>query len=503
MNLAQFLRINIDNYQILMPLHASEGDYYYILLRKRKEGLVHIFSRWHFRKTLTFVILEGLIIFLSVSLSIFIKFVLIGRPIFSYKLILPKALLIMTIVQICLYYNHMYDSILSASRRVLLTNLFQSITASVILLTLIYYFIPTSSVGRELFLITFFTIVTSLTCWRSFYDWLIVRAAFFHENVLIIGAENMAKEMAVALLEKKDLGYKVVGFLDEDRGKLGKSIVNPKVIGTYADLNEIVEKEGVERVVVALKDRRGKLPIGELLKCKLNGVDVVEGPSFYEHLTGKIMVENLRPSWLIFSEGFNKSLSTDTLKRIIDIFLSVMGLILTAPLTIITVILIKLDSPGPVFFKQKRVGKGEKVFNLFKFRSMKLGAEAESGPLWAKDKDERVTRVGKVIRKLRIDEIPQMINVLKGEMNLIGPRPERPFFVKKLKGKIPHYSLRFSVNPGITGWAQVKYKYGSSVEDALRKLQYDLFYIKNISFLFDFIIILETIRVVFSTRGAR
>lgn len=462
-----------------------------------------IFTRLYWKRNLTLFILEGLLIFFSVLLSLFLRFVPDDKSIFSYELIIPKVLLITAVVQICLSYNKLYDRTLPASRRVIFANLIQSITASALILALIYYLIPRLYVGRRIFFITFSTLLISLTLWRLFYEWWTTRTTFFNKNVLIIGSGNTAKEIARVLLERKGLGYKVVGFIDEDREKLGRSILNPKVIGTYDNLMEIVEKEKIDRLVVALKDRRGKLPIGELLECKLNGVEVEEGPSFYEQITGKILVENLKPSWLIFSDGFKNSLFTSRLKRLTDIFLSVTGLTLTAPLLLTTAILIKLDSPGPIFFRQKRVGKGGTVFNLLKFRSMKLGAEAEMGPIWAIEKDERVTRIGKIIRKVRIDEVPQMINVLKGEMSFVGPRPERPFFVRKLKKKIPHYSLRFSVNPGITGWAQVKYKYGSSVEDALKKLQYDLYYIKNTSIFFDLSILFETIRVVLSTRGAR
>jgi Sugar transferases involved in lipopolysaccharide synthesis len=224
---------------------------------------------------------------------------------------------------------------------------------------------------------------------------------------------------------------------------------------------------------------------------------------FYERITGKVLVDSISPSWLIFSEGFKKSRIKKTTKRITGIMISMAGLLLTAPLLIITAISIRLDSPGSVFFRQERVGENDKIFYVLKFRSMIQDAECEGGPVWAEKDDPRVTRVGKIIRKLRIDEIPQMINVLKGEMSFVGPRPERPEFVEELKKEIPYYSQRHSVKPGITGWAQIMYQYGSSVEDAREKLQYDLYYVKNMSTLLDLMIIFKTVKVVLLRKGAR
>jgi sugar transferase (PEP-CTERM system associated) len=287
--------------------------------------------------------------------------------------------------------------------------------------------------------------------------------------------------------------------------RTGKSLgkeSNTAIIGDYSEILSLCQEGNINRIIVALDERRGNFPTEQLLLCRLKGIRVDDGMTFTEDLEGKLSVENLYPSSIIFSNGFKSSAISKKLKRYFDVFVSVIGLILSFPLSLITAIGIKIDSKGPILYKQERVGEDGKVFHLLKFRSMCRDAE-ENGPVWAKKKDERVTRVGRVIRKLRVDEIPQMFNVLKGEMSFVGPRPERPFFVEGLKRDIPFYSQRHAVKPGITGWAQIRYSYGASKEDALEKLKYDLYYIKHMSPLFDLMIILETAKIVLLGKGAR
>jgi len=274
------------------------------------------------------------------------------------------------------------------------------------------------------------------------------------------------------------------------------------VIGDYSQIFSICQEREVDRIIVALDERRGKFPLEQLLFCRLKGIRIDDGVAFTEELTGKLSLENIHPSSLIFSEGFKRSSIFKSLKRALDIIVSLLSLMLFTPLILIILLAIRMDSKGPVFYRQERVGEDEKKFNLLKFRSMNVDAE-ENGPVWAKVDDERVTRVGQIIRKLRFDEIPQMFNVLKGEMSFIGPRPERPFFVDSLKNEIPFYSERHVVKPGITGWAQISYQYGASKEDALEKLKYDLYYIKHMSLILDLTILYETIKIVFWGKGAR
>ena len=278
--------------------------------------------------------------------------------------------------------------------------------------------------------------------------------------------------------------------------------MNPSVIGHIGELAEIVKRERVERVVVAMREGRGKMPVVDLLDLKMKGISIEEATTLYEKITGRIAVENLRPSWLIFSDGFKKSKVSHFYKRLFAIILSIIGLILFFPVMIILTILVKFDSKGPVLFRQDRVGENGRIFQLLKFRSMFEDAETNTGPIWAKENDTRITRVGRFIRKVRLDELPQFINVLRGDMSFVGPRPERAHFVQQLSEKIPFYNLRHTVKPGITGWAQINCQYGGSLDGTLEKLQYDLYYIKHLSIPLDFMIIFQTIKIVLQGRGA-
>lgn len=266
---------------------------------------------------------------------------------------------------------------------------------------------------------------------------------------------------------------------------------------------ELAEAYRINHIIVALDEKRGVFPYKQLLDCKIKGMRITEGENFYESISGKLLVEKMNPAWLIFCDGFARSRLYRTLKSLIDLLLSAVLLIFTSPLLFLTAVAIKLDSIGPVLISQDRVGEYGRIFKIHKFRSMRVDAEKMTGPVWASENDPRVTRVGRVIRRLRIDELPQLWNVFKGEMSFVGPRPERPFFVEELRKKIPYYDERSAVKPGITGWAQIKYRYGSSEKDALEKLKYDLYYIKNMSILLDLIILFETAKTVLLGRGAR
>ena len=298
----------------------------------------------------------------------------------------------------------------------------------------------------------------------------------------------------------KTLSKSLVLWVTEEE-KL-KKVPDPIIIGDLQQISSICQKTRVDRIVVAVDERRGKLPMDQLLACRLKGIRVDDGIAFTEELCGKISVESLYPSALIFSNGFKRSFIIKKLKRWMDAFLSLVGLFIFSPLGLIISIAICLESKGSIFYRQERVGEDGKTFNLLKFRSMRVNAE-EKEPVWAAINDSRVTRVGKVMRKMRLDELPQVINVLRGEMSFVGPRPERPFFTEKLMKGIPFYSLRHSVKPGITGWAQICYPYGASQEDALEKLKYDLYYIKHMSPLMDTMIIMETLKTVLRGTGAR
>jgi sugar transferase (PEP-CTERM system associated) len=324
------------------------------------------------------------------------------------------------------------------------------------------------------------------------------------ERLLIVGTNHAAVDLARELFDRRhELGVELVGFVDTDPARVGTSLINPGVVGTIDHIPAIVRERHVDRVVVSLADARGKLSMELLLEMKVNdGVRFDHLASVYEEYTGKIAIENLRPSWLVFSQGFRKSRTLGALKRTGDVLLSAIGLLLAAPLMLIAAVAMKCTSPGPIFYHQRRVGKDSKVFTIHKLRSMHTDAEAHTGAVWSDENDPRVTHIGRFLRRTRFDEVPQLWNVLKGDMSFVGPRPERPEFVSQLTERIPFYGQRHVVRPGLTGWAQVRHSYGSSIDDALQKLQYELFYIKHMSVAFDVFIVLSTVKTVLVRRGS-
>jgi sugar transferase (PEP-CTERM system associated) len=302
-------------------------------------------------------------------------------------------------------------------------------------------------------------------------------------------------------LNRPDAGFRVVGFVDNDPRLLGKSLINPKVIGLTSELAALVKRESVDRIVVAISDRRGQFPTRELLDLSLSGVvSIEESASFYERITGRVLLDMIRPSWLIFSGRGRRARANEVIRIVIHRLVALIGAILSLPIVVVTALLIKIDSTGPVLYKQERVGKNGRTFSLMKFRSMCVDAE-KNGPVWASDGDDRMTRMGRIIRKIRVDEIPQFWNILRGDMNFVGPRPERPHFVAQLAEEISYYEQRHLIEPGLTGWAQIKYAYGASIEDAKNKLEYDLYYIKNQSLMLDATIMFETIKTILFGKG--
>jgi sugar transferase (PEP-CTERM system associated) len=323
------------------------------------------------------------------------------------------------------------------------------------------------------------------------------------ERVLILGTGQAAQQFCRWIASQHANEYAVVGFADMDARRTGTVLTMGVRVQTDYDSLPTFCQHRVDRVIVALEEKRGTLPVLPLMDLRMRGIEIEEATSFYERASGKIAVETMLPSWLIFSEGFKSTPLRAFLKRLGDVTLSVMLLVPAAPLMALTALLIKLDSRGPVLYRQDRMGKDGQTFHLLKFRSMKHRAESESGPTWTIRNDPRITRVGRVIRKLRIDELPQLVNVLRGEMSFVGPRPEREYFVRQLVQRIPYYALRMTVRPGITGWAQVEYGYGASEAESLEKLKYDLYYIKNANVLLDLWIVLKTTKVVLFGTGAR
>jgi sugar transferase (PEP-CTERM system associated) len=388
-----------------------------------------------------------------------------------------------------------------ADRRVLVVRLLQALGAASLLLGFVYYWLPDLVVGRGVFLVAALLVISVVVAWRLLFDWASLRVGP-RERLLLVGTGAASVTLAQELLARRhELGVEIVGFVDNDPNRVGEPVVNPGVVGTIADIPRIVAEARVDRVVVSLGDARGKLPMDRLLEMKLAGVTFDHLASVYEEYTGKIAVENLRPSWLIFSSGFGKSRALQASKRLADLSLAAVGLVLAAPVMAVVALLVRVTSPGPALYHQQRVGEHGKVFTIHKFRSMRQDAEAATGAVWARANDSRITPLGRLLRKTRLDELPQLWNVLRGDMSFVGPRPERPEFVSQLTEQIPFYGLRHGVKPGVTGWAQVCYTYGASVEDALEKLQYDLFYIKNLSMSLDLFVILKTVQTVVLRRG--
>jgi sugar transferase (PEP-CTERM system associated) len=415
---------------------------------------------------------------------------------------LLKAILIAGVCQVCLYFADLYDLRIVADRRELFVRVLQSLAATSIVLAAVYFWFPALIIGRGVFLATAFLVITLVVGWRLAFEWMSRRVGA-SERLLLIGTTPAAVALARELHDLRvALGVELVGFIDPDPGRVGEPLLNPGIIGTIDDIPAIVRSRRVDRVVVSLADARGRLPMDKLLEMKLRGVSFDHLASIYEQYTGKIAVENLRPSWLIFSDGFRKSRLLLATKRAMDIVLAVTGLILAAPIMAIVSVLVRMTSPGPVLYAQRRVGQDGQIFIIRKFRSMHADAEAHTGAVWAQENDDRVTPIGRILRRTRLDELPQLWNVLIGDMSFVGPRPERPEFVEELTNQIPFYGQRNVVKPGITGWAQVRYTYGASVEDALQKLQFDLFYIKNLSIALDLFIIITTVKTVLLRRGS-
>jgi len=464
---------------------------------------VRIFRQYVSSREFAFILGEGLLIFAAVFLAAFFFYMPDMALLDLFIMVWPKVLLVAVVTQLSLYFNDLYEIRVPEGTLDLATRLMQAIGMTSIALAVIYFIWPTAIIGRWVFFLSLVFLIGFLVSWRLLYNVVIIRR-MFARKALVVGAGELAEDLLEAVKQRRDLSYDIRGIVSHPREKaeLADAIGIPMHRG-FEGLCDLAEAEEASSIIVALDDKRGIMPYKELLNCKVRGLSVIDGESFYEQITGKLLVEKINPSWLIFSEGFRKSSFSRFLKRVVGLVLAVVMLVLLSPLMLLVAAAIKLDSRGPVIFSQERVGENGEPFMLHKFRSMREDAEKASGPVWATEDDPRITRVGRIIRKLRIDELPQLRNVLNGEMSFVGPRPERPFFVEQLQKKVPYYDERFSVKPGLTGWAQVMYAYGASEEDALEKLKYDLYYIKNMSLALDLIVIFHTIKIVLLGRGSR
>ena len=458
----------------------------------------YIFNKFVPRRAIAFISGEGVLIFAAVFAG---HLLFAGRAVLDDLVLLTARGLMVTVVfQLCLYYFDLYEFSSRLSFYDMAMRITQAWGVGCIVIAVFYMVVPPVIITTRIYLAAFLLAYGGVLLWRGVYV-VAIEQRLFTTRLLVLGSGEQAGRIIRKLEELRDSGYSVVAQVGEG--------VEPELkargAAVYADpaeLSEIVRRHRIEIVVVALDDRRGRMPIRELMDCKLAGRSIVNGVAFFEGLTGTILVENMTPSWIIFSDGFRRNRQIDVLKRGVDVTLSSVGLLLSLPITLVCALIIKLESAGPVLYRQERVGEGGRPFQLIKFRSMREDAESE-GPVWAAENDSRVTRFGAVIRKSRLDELPQLWNVLRRDMSFVGPRPERPVFVQRLQDKIPYYSLRHTVRPGLTGWAQIRYPYGASEEDALRKLEYDLYYVKNMNPVMDSMIVLQTIKTVLFQRGGR
>ena len=403
------------------------------------------------------------------------------------------------VIAFILYVGDLYQVRQAIGSRELVARVLICQGAAAMVVAALGFAVPGLRLGRSAFLEAFLLTTIGLIAWRT----ILLAAWSQHQmtaQVLVLGTGQVGR--LIADLEPTSARpFRVIGYLDDVPEASDLVPAGYALLGKIQDLDVLVEETRPDIVVVAQIDRRGCFPTKALLECRLRGIRVEDWPTFYEKATGKILVTAVRPSWLIFSDGFVKTARTEVVKRLFDITVSLIGLVLAAPIMALVALAIKLESSGPILYRQPRLGQNGCVFILNKFRSMRQDAEKHTGPVWTTTKDTRITRVGAVLRRTRLDELPQLVNVLVGHMSFIGPRPERPEFVTELQKTIPFYMERLAVKPGITGWAQVRYQYGSSVEDAVEKLQYDLYYIKNLSLFLDLLIVLNTVQVVLFARG--
>ena len=375
-----------------------------------------------------------------------------------------------------------------------------AIILSFIVLSGIYYIFPSVTEWRSILVYSYGLAALGLLTTRYLFS-RVVDLDGFKQRVLVIGAGRRAARMIELANDGSAHGFVIAGCL--------RVTGAPPVVADcheLRDLNSLCEyavQNRADEIVTAVDERRGTLPVTALVECRLEGLSVIDFPDFMERETGKVDIDTLSPGWLLFADGFVGGRGHKILKRVFDIGVSLLFLVFSLPLLVFTAMAVKLTSKGPVFYRQERVGERGRSFRLLKFRSMRQDAESDGVPKWAARGDHRVTAVGRFIRLTRIDELPQIFNVLKGDMSFVGPRPERPFFVKSLVEQLPYYMERHEVKPGITGWAQLNFPYGSSIGDAREKLQYDLFYIKNFTMLLDFLILLQTVRVILFVDGAR
>jgi sugar transferase (PEP-CTERM system associated) len=457
--------------------------------------LIRLFHVYYPIRTLILLLGEALIVWTSFLVAAVVALREDSYLVLNYEGGYIKLFVFTGVVLLCSHWFDLYDTARLNTRGELYFRLLMVPGVLAFVTAGISYVRPDFLLGGGSTALGLFIVALALFGWRLGYGWL-VQLPILVERVYVVGAGERAQRLVQGLRQNPETGVEIASWT----GKLEGEVTRESVA---EHLMEVVKKQKVHRVIVAVADRRGAIPMQELLELRMQGIKIEEATSWLEKISGKIEVENLYPSWLVFNEGFRRSTLFVFVRRILSVIISSIGLILILPLLPLIMLAIRLDSKGPVFYTQTRVGKAGRHFKVVKFRTMRQDAEAANGPQWAGNHDPRVTRVGRFLRTSRLDEIPQLWCVLKGDMAFVGPRPERPEFIEWLSKEIPYYGVRHMVRPGVTGWAQIKYKYGSTVEDAREKLQYDLYYIKNASIGLDLLIMFQTVKTVLLLRGAQ
>ena len=457
--------------------------------------MIRLFNVYYPVRTLVLLAGEALIVWTSFLLGTVLQHPYDSYTLLNYEGGYFKIAVVTLIVLVFSHWFDLYDPAQFNKKGELYFRLLLVPGFLALVLALIDWIFPQFMPGQHSALVGLIILTFALFGWRTAYSWL-SQQSFLRERVYVLGTDERAQRLVQGLRTRSELGIDVVGWSGNIEGVMTRESM-------AVHLTELVRQHTVHRVIVAMQDRREAMPMPELLQLRLRGVHIEEATSWLEKISGRIEVEQLYPSWIIFAKGFRFSSPFRMVRRILNFTVALIGLILALPVLPFVMLAVKLDSPGPVLYRQKRVGRRGAIFYCYKFRTMRKDAEADTGPTWADDKDPRITRGGKFLRTSRLDEIPQLWCVLKGDMAFVGPRPERPEFVEWLTRELPYYGVRHMVRPGITGWAQVRYKYGNTIEDAKEKLQFDLFYIKNASIGLDILIMFQTIKIVLLGRGAQ
>lgn len=463
--------------------------------------MVRLFNVYYPKRTLALVATEAVLILLALLVPMAVEFGSDTPLVLGYEAGFLRIFVAAAVFMCCVYYLDLYSATVLASQRETRARIFACVGAACIVLAAVYAVAPTIRLGEMVILPGILLAALALFASRAaFYS--LSRSSRLTERAVLLGEGPLMYRLAEEIPKRPELGIRLNGYIGAPPGDDAPPQGLP-FLGESKAFTEILRDQPVDHVIVTMRDRRGSLPVQDLLRLKTEGVLVEDGARFYETITGRLPLDALRAGSMLFSDGFHVSASGLLKRRLYSFAVSAVAMVIFSPLMLLVALAIVIESRGGALFRQVRVGMGGKTFEILKFRSMRSGAESETGPVWAQHKDPRVTRVGRVIRKLRFDELPQLINVLRGEMDIVGPRPERPHFVNVLSEQIPYYGLRHSMPPGLTGWAQISYPYGSTVEESRAKLEYDLFYIKNMSLSLDLLIIFSTLKIVLLGRGAK